>query len=210
MQININPLIPRHARVFFIDGPVGRLDCLELKPSNAVVGVAIICHPDPKGGGTYTNKIVQTIVRVLNQVGYICYCPNLRGVGNSEGAHDFGVGEVDDATAVYNFVHHHYPKLPLVLAGFSFGTSIVSQLANNVVHKKLLLVGPAVTKYIVKVPDVNKTIVIHGELDEIIPFANVMEWAREYTVPIICYPDTGHFFHGKLLNLQNLLSSFLW
>ncbi|MBP9741822.1 MAG: alpha/beta fold hydrolase [Burkholderiales bacterium] len=210
MQTNINPLIPRHARQFFIEGAVGRLDCLELKPSKTIIGVAIICHPDPKGGGTYTNKIVQTIARVLNQSGYICYCPNLRGVGNSDGIHDFGIGEVDDAAAVYNFVHQHYSNLPLVLAGFSFGTSIVSQLASNVVHKKLLLVGPAVTKYIVKVPDVNKTIVIHGELDEIIPFAQVIEWAREYGLPIICYPDTGHFFHGKLLNLQNLLAGFLW
>lgn len=204
-------LIPKNSRQLFIAGPVGRLDCLELKPTGEITGVAIVCHPDPKGGGTYTNKIVQTIAKTLNQFGYICYCPNLRGVGESEGDHDFGVGEVDDIQSVYQFIRQDYPDLPLVLAGFSFGTSVVSQFAmRGIAHKKLLLVGPAVTRCPVAVPDAQKTIVIHGELDEIIPLSDVMEWARGYSIPIICYPDTGHFFHGKLVSLQNLLANFAW
>lgn len=204
-----NPMMPKNARQFFIDGPVGKIDCLELSPTNKIIGVAIIIHPDPKGGGTYTNKIVQTIAKVLNQNGYICYCPNLRGVGMSEGMHDMGVGEVDDAAKVYDYIRKNHPDLPLILAGFSFGASVASQLSGLVAHSKLILIGPAVTRYKVIVHDVRNTIVIHGELDEVISLDDVLNWGRDLNQPIIWFPGSGHFFHGKLIGLANLLQQIV-
>ncbi len=205
----INPLIPKNARQIFIDGPVGSLDCLELSPSGDVVGIAIVAHPDPKGGGTNTHKIVQTMAKVLTKKGYLCYCPNLRGVGESDGVHDMGIGEVADAKAIHDFIRKHYPDLPLILAGFSFGTSVVSNLARQVDHKQLILIGPGITRYLVVVPDVAKTCVIHGEEDDITPLAAVLEWGRTNNQPIIWYPSTGHFFHGQLIGLANLLSQLI-
>jgi len=201
-------VLPKNARQLFIEGTVGKLDCLELKPANNIHGIAIVFHPDPTGGGTYTNKIVQTIAKVLNSKGYLCYCPNLRGVGMSDGKHEYGIGEIQDATDIHSYIRKIYPDLPLVLGGFSFGTSIASQLALQVDHKKLILVGPAVTRFKVSIPDINKTIVIHGEDDEIIDLAAVLKWAKQNEQPVIWYPNTGHFFHGKLIGLQNLLSTF--
>ena len=206
---NLNPLMPKNARQISINGPVGKLDCLELSPSGQIKGIAIVVHPDPKGGGTFTNKVVQTMAKVLNQHDYICYCPNLRGVGLSEGEHDMGVGEVDDAKAIHDFIRSSYPELPLILAGFSFGTSVASQLAALVEHQQLILAGPAVTRYKVVVPDVKKTIVIHGENDEVIPLHNVLEWARQFSQPVIWFPDSGHFFHGKLVGLANILQQLV-
>ncbi len=202
-------LIPKNARQLFIDGPVGKLDCLELIPPGQICAIAIICHPDPTQGGTNTNKIVQTIAKALNQEGYICFCPNLRGVGMSDGEHDFGIGEIDDAYAVYKYIRDLYPNLPLTLGGFSFGTGIASQLALKVEYKKLILIGPAVTRLNVIVSDVNKTIVIHGENDEVIALNKVLEWAHKYDQPVVWFPNTGHFFHGKILALQNLLANFI-
>ncbi len=209
MQI-INPLLlPRNAVPLFIPGPVGQLDCLRLDPSiDEIKGIAIIFHPDPKGGGTYTNKIVQTVAKVLNSKGYICYCPNLRGVGMSEGTHDYGKGEVDDAIAIHQYITKLHPDLPLVLAGFSFGCAIASSLATKAIHQKLILVAPAVTRYPVHVPDAAKTIVIHGLDDEVILFTDALVWAKEHEQSIICLPNTTHFFHGKLANLTNILASF--
>ena len=204
---NKSILIPKNAKQLFISGPVGQLDSLILTPINKPIGIAIICHPDPKGGGTYTNKIVQTIAKVLTEHGYLCCCPNLRGVGESAGTHDFGRGEVADLAAIYQFLHEQYTDLPLILAGFSFGSSVVSQLAAKVIYKWLILIGPAVTNYPVEVLDNSKTIVIHGELDDIIPVAAVLEWGRKYNQAIIWVPGCGHFFHGKLLNLQILLNT---
>lgn len=205
----INILLPKNAVTLFIPGPVGQLDCLRLDPINGEIkGVAIIFHPDPKGGGTYTNKIVQTLARVLNSKGYICFCPNLRGVGMSDGVHDYGRGEVYDALAIHKYVAAHYPDFPYILAGFSFGCAIASALANQVPHHKLILVAPAVTRYTVYVPDPGKTIVIHGEDDEIIPLNDAFLWAKEHEQSIIWFPNTGHFFHGKLVNLNNVLNNF--
>jgi|SRR6185437_5107964 len=206
----INPLLlPRNAVPFFIQGPVGQLDCLRLDPTAAEVkGIAIIFHPDPKGGGTYTNKIVQTLAKALNNKGYICYCPNLRGVGMSDGTHDFGKGEVDDAIAIHQYITTLHPDLPLVLAGFSFGCAIASSLATKVIHQKLILVAPAVTRHTIYVPDVTKTIVIHGLDDEVILFADAIIWAKKHDQSIICVPNTTHFFHGKLANLTNILANF--
>ncbi len=120
-----------------------------------------------------------------------------------------GIGEVDDAKAVYEFIRFTYPELPLVLAGFSFGTCVASQLAALVSHRQLLLVGPAVTRYQVLVPDVSKTIVVHGELDEVIHLEAVLQWGRELDQPIIWFPASGHFFHGKLISLTSLLQQLV-
>lgn len=201
--------MPRNARQLLIAGPVGSLDTLELSPKDAVRGIAIVIHPDPKGGGTYTNKIVQTIAKILNAKGYLCYCPNLRGVGLSAGEHDFGKSEVDDALAVYNYAIAQNPGLPVVLAGFSFGTSVASNLAMQVEHQKLILIGPAVTRYTVVVPDRNKTLVIHGQEDEVIPLSAIYEWAEQHDIPVSVFLKTGHFFHGKLVQLQNYLTQIV-
>jgi alpha/beta superfamily hydrolase len=204
-----NLVLPKNARQLFIDGPAGVLDTLELAPKESIRGVAIIIHPDPKGGGTYTNKIVQTVAKVMNNKGFICYCPNLRGVGQSAGEHDFGVSEVDDATAIYDYVSNLYPELPIVLAGFSFGTAVVSNLALKREHLKLLLIGPAVTRYSVVVPNLAKTIVIHGKEDEVIPLDEVYTWAANWDIPVSVFLNTGHFFHGKLIQLQNYLAQMV-
>lgn len=202
-------LLPRNARQFFIPGPTGTLDTLEMRPKETPRGVAIIFHPDPKGGGTYTNKIVQSIAKVMNGKGYIAICPNLRGVGMSGGEHDFGVGEINDGLFVYDYVAANYPELPIVLAGFSFGTGIASQVARQKEHQKLILVGPAVTRYEVVVPDITKTLVLHGEEDEVIPLTDVYRWANERDIPVSVFAKTGHFFHGKLVQLQNYLNSWV-
>ncbi len=205
-----NIYLPKNARQIFIDGPVGTLDSLEFKPftENIILGIAIICHPDPKGGGTYNNKIVQTLAKILNNNGYLCICPNLRGVGQSDGEHDYGVGEVDDLHAIHNYLRNIYPKLPLILAGFSLGAAIVSQLASQVPHKKLILIAPAVTRLDVLNPDITNTIVIHGEKDDVVPVDKVLEWSKIKDQPIVLVPNTCHFFHGKLMLLQQILNAY--
>lgn len=209
--MSINPLLlPRNARQLFIKSPEGVLDTLELSPKiDNPIGIAIIFHPDPKGGGTYTNKIVQTIAKVMNNKGYLCFCPNLRGVGQSSGEHDFGRGEIQDGLAIVEYVKQHYPLLPIVFAGFSFGTAVASNVAKEIEHKQLLLIGPAVTRYDVVVPNRINTLVIHGHEDEVISIDDVYLWAEKNDIPVTIFPKTGHFFHGKLIQLQNYLEQVM-
>ncbi|MCX8515004.1 MAG: alpha/beta fold hydrolase [Burkholderiales bacterium] len=202
-------LLPKNARQFFISGPVGQLDCLELVvPEREATGLAIIFHPNPEGGGTYTNKVVQTIAKGLNSKGYICICPNLRGVGLSDGVHDYGNSEIEDALAIYTYASNKYPQSKIILAGFSFGTFILSKLAAIVKYYKLIMVGPAITKYPFTSIDPENTLVIHGANDEIIPIASVLDWCHQNNQTLIWVPQCGHFFHGKLAKLHAILNTF--
>lgn len=187
----------------YLDGPVGQLETLVIAPKDgAPRGIALIAHPNPLQGGTNTNKVVQTTARALSQHGYICYCPNLRGVGNSGGEHDYGHGEVDDAQAVVDYARAQHGDVPLVLAGFSFGSYVAAQLRQRIDARHLIMLGAAVSpKY--AMPSVPAdTVVIHGEHDEVISLAQVLDWARPQSLPVVVFPGVGHFFHGKLVLLQ--------
>ncbi|MEN3032240.1 alpha/beta hydrolase [Chromobacterium amazonense] len=189
-----------------IAGPVGALDTIIVPAQGEANGVAVICHPNPLQGGTHTNKVVQTAAKALSQMGYACYCPNLRGVGDSEGEHDYGQGEVDDVIAVVEYAKSQHPGLPLALAGFSFGGFVAARTRARIEADKLLLMGVAVGKYPIPTPDVPAdALVIHGEEDEVIPLSNVMNWARPQSLPVLVLPGAGHFFHGRLVQLAQMI-----
>jgi len=189
-----------------VAGPAGALECALDAPAGALRGVAVICHPHPQHGGTMDNKVVQTLARALLQLGYRSVRFNFRGVGASQGVWDEGQGEVDDALAVV--AAQREPGLPLVLAGFSFGGYVAAQAAHllpaDARAERLLLVGPSTERQ--QVPAVPEdTIVIHGELDDVVPLAATLDWARPQSLPVIVVPGGGHFFHGQIVLLKNIV-----
>lgn len=189
-----------------VAGPEGSLETIVVLPQGEVSGVAVICHPNPLQGGTNTNKVVQTTAKALSQLGYACYCPNLRGVGESEGVHDYGIGEVEDVIAVVEHARAEQGSLPLALAGFSFGGFVAARTRAVIEADKLLLMGVAVGKYDIPTPPVPAdTLVIHGEEDEVIPLSAVLDWARPQDLPVLVFPGAGHFFHGKLVKLGQMI-----
>lgn len=119
----------RRIETLFIDGPAGRLEAILEEPdSGAPTEAALVCHPHPLGGGTMHNKVVHRLARGLRQIGAVTLRFNFRGVNLSEGTHDNGVGEVDDARAVLAVLSDRYPQLPLTVSGFSFGSRVAVQL----------------------------------------------------------------------------------
>ena len=189
-----------------VAGPEGSLETIVVLPQGEVSGVAVICHPNPLQGGTNTNKVVQTTAKALSQLGYACYCPNLRGVGESAGVHDYGIGEVEDVIAVVEHARAEQGSLPLALAGFSFGGFVAARTRAVIEADKLLLMGVAVGKYDIPTPPVPAdTLVIHGEEDEVIPLSAVLDWARPQDLPVLVFPGAGHFFHGKLVKLGQMI-----
>ena len=180
-----------------VAGPAGRIECAVDEPRGEARGMALIAHPHPLYGGTLDNKVVQTLARALVELGYVAWRPNFRGVGASEGTHDAGRGEVDDLAAVLAHAGAAHP----VLAGFSFGAAMQAKLAARVRAERLALVGVAVTNQ--QVPPVPPgTLVIHGEADETIPLAAVLDWARPQELPVLVVPGADHFFHRKLPALK--------
>lgn len=194
----------------FIQGSVGQLETIYLLAQTEVFkGVAVICHPNPLQGGLNTNKVVQTVAKSLTKLGYACYCPNLRGVGQSEGTHDYGVGEVDDVLSVINYAKETHGTDYVALAGFSFGAYVSTFVSQHTAIQKLLLVGAAVGIYGTPAPEVAlSTLLIHGEKDDVVPFSNVTAWAAPQNLAIVVVPDTGHFFHGKLLLLGDIVTRY--
>jgi len=103
-----------------------------------------------------------------------------------------------------------YAELPLVLAGFSFGTFVLSHVAQRlvmqgIVPQRLVLIGTAASRWeVAQVPA--DTIVIHGEQDETVPLSSVMDWARPQELPVIVIPGAEHFFHRKLHILKRIIT----
>jgi alpha/beta superfamily hydrolase len=186
----------------FVAGPAGRIECAVDQPEGAPRGVALIAHPHPLFGGTLDNKVVQTLARAFIDLGYETWRPNFRGVGQTEGVHDEGRGELEDLHAIVKHLNARH----LVLAGFSFGAAVVGQLAQRVKPERMVLVGLGVTR--LPVPEVpSDTLVIHGENDETVPLAAVLDWARPQELPVVLVPGADHFFHRKLQVLRNIVQS---
>jgi uncharacterized protein len=189
-----------------VDGPAGLIECAIDAPSTPAIGSALVCHPHPLHGGTLDNKVAQTLARAFTILGYTSVRFNFRGVGASQGAWDEGRGEIDDALAVMQVLCAPHP--PLVLAGFSFGAYVASQVAVRLPEPAewLVLVGPAVQTLDVA-PATAGSLVIQGELDDVVPLAAVLDWARPQALPVTVVPGAGHFFHGQLPLLKHIVTS---
>jgi len=112
-------------RSFFLEGPAGRLEALLWTSSAPNPGfAALVCHPHPLYGGTMHNKVVYQAAKALHQRGAPVLRFNFRGAGHSEGEHDKGAGEQGDVRAALDYLAAEFPGKPIVLAGFSFGSSV--------------------------------------------------------------------------------------
>ncbi|MEY4625584.1 MAG: hypothetical protein RL061_1109 [Pseudomonadota bacterium] len=189
-------------------------------------GIALVAHPHPLLGGTMDNKVAQTLARTFSQLGYVTLRPNFRGVGSSEGIHDDGKGEAEDLIAVIAWMRDSFSwqgiadlegqawpalvgELPLAMAGFSFGSYVSSYVVKHLEEigappERLIMVGSATSKWEVA-PVPKDTIVIHGEVDDVIPLSSVIDWARPQELTVQVIPGADHFFHRKLHCIRDLI-----
>ena len=202
MQVSIQKLS--------LAGAAGAIEAVQSTPEGCTShGVAVIAHPHPLFGGTMDNKVVQTVARAFVQCGWTTLRFNFRGVGASAGVHDDGRGELQDLLAV---VEQVAPSGPLALAGFSFGAFVTSHAVQALWQtqrvEKIVLVGTAASRFeVARLPvDAHgQTLVVHGEQDDTVALAAVMDWARPQTLPVTVVPGGGHFFHGQLPLLRQLV-----
>ena len=191
-----------------IVGPAGALEVALNVPEGTVRGIALIAHPHPLQGGTLDNKVVQTLAKTFAALGYAATRFNFRGVGASEGQFDDGIGETDDALAALAAAKLEFGELPVALAGFSFGSYVQTRVAHAVAAERMVLIAPAVKRFPIEAVPLD-TIVIHGDEDEVVALADVFAWARPQQLPIIVFPGCGHFFHGRLPQLQRVITG-MW
>jgi len=197
-----------------IDGPVGQLEALYLDSAEPK-GLALVCHPNPVQGGTMLNKVVSTLQRTARDAGLVTLRFNYRGVGASAGTHDMGAGEVDDALAAALWLRAQHPDLPLNLLGFSFGGFVAASLGGRLEAQgeklsRLLMVAPAVMRLGEEdaLPQTCAITVIQPETDEVIDPQLVYDWSSTLSRPheLLKVAECGHFFHGKLPELKELVA----
>jgi hypothetical protein len=206
-SIKIRPMPPSTLERVLVDGPAGHIETDINDPGEARRGIALIAHPNPVQGGTKDNKVVTTLAKTFFSLGYVAVRPNFRGVGASAGNHDEGRGETEDLLAVAAYARQRYGELSFILAGFSFGSFVQTRVARRIEAERLVLVGPAVNRFLAEtVPQ--DTLVIHGEHDDVVPLAAVLDWARPQHLPIVVVPGGEHFFHGRLDLLARIVARY--
>jgi uncharacterized protein len=197
-----------------VEGAAGQIEVvLDLPP--APRGIALVCHPHPLFGGTLHNKVVQTLAKALRDLGYAAFRPNFRGVGESAGHHDHGIGETEDMLRVIDYGRARFGDLPVVLGGFSFGGYVQTRVARHLAEagrpvQRIVLIGLAAgfvtggrTYAAENVPP--DTLLIHGEQDDTVPLANVFDWARPQELPVVVVPGADHFFHRRLHLIRDIV-----
>ena len=198
---------------FSIAGTAGNLEGITHLPGVTPCAIAVVAHPLPNMGGTMENKVVTTLAKTFAELGFIALRFNFRGVGASEGAFDEGDGEVEDVLAVVHYARHACPELgrsgdlPLILSGFSFGGYVQARAAQQLHPQRLVLAAPAVGRFAMP-PVPQDTLLIHGDLDEVVPLADVLQWARPLRVPVVVVPGAEHFFHGQLNQIRQVVLQY--
>ena len=198
-----------------LDGPVGPLEVLFDRPGAEPVGVAIVTHPQPLMGGHAQHKIPQLLARALCDAGWLVARPNFRGVGRSAGTHDEGQGEGEDVLALCEGLRNAHPGQRLALLGFSFGAYVQARVAQALAAQG----APAWRVGLAGMPfgivqsgrhfdtpqGIADALIVHGERDEAVPLANVLDWARPQIQPVVVLSGADHFFTGKLHVLRQLM-----
>ena len=194
-----------------IQGPSGELELLYRCVDERQAPVVVICHPHPLHGGTLRNKVVHMLAGGFNELGVHAVRFNFRGVANSAGKFDQGMGETEDLLAVCEWARKTFPGSPLWLAGFSFGAFVAYRGFAQAGAERLVLVAPPVSMF--EFADISEPgipwMVIQGQEDEVISADAVTRWVRQHqnAPEYFLHEDTGHFFHGKLNLLKDSLKT---
>lgn len=204
---------PDRPSTFALPGPAGTLEVATAvpEPECARAGTVVICHPNSQQGGTMRNKVVTMLERGLRESGLATVRFNFRGVGASTGAFDNGDGESGDLVAVAQWVRKSRPGDALWLAGFSFGSYVALRSARSLGADALVLVAPPAGRY-----DFDEIaapgcpwLVVQGEEDEVVDPQSVFDWIESLDPKptLIRMPDTGHFFHRRLMDLRGAVKN---
>jgi len=196
----------------WITGPEGCLETVQSGDLGVEKGIAIICHPHPLFGGSLNNKVVTTLHKTFSELGISTLRFNFRGVGQSEGQYDSGMGELADLQAVIDWAKKKRPDALLWLAGFSFGAFIAFQAAALNPCQQVILIAPPVQHFdFTREPVACPCLIIQGDADEVVPADLIYNWSSELQFAHELYKMAGasHFFHGKLTDLKELLKDYL-
>lgn len=174
---------------------------------------AVISHPHPLYGGNMYAAGVESIVHAYWKKGYTTLRFNFRGVGNSQGLYDNGVGEQQDVLAALSFLSETGTK-QIDLAGYSFGAWVNAHAVqqDTPVDRMILVSPPVGFMDFTKIAAIDRLkLVVTGSRDQIAPAEQIRmllpAWNPEARFEIIEGAD--HFYGGYLDRLEKILDDYL-
>lgn len=197
-----------------LTGLAGQLEAVLTVPDQINSdSIAFLGHPHSLQGGTMNNKVVTTLARTFKELNIPSLRFNFRGVGQSEGTYDEGIGESEDMLALVKQWKKQRSQAQCIFAGFSFGSLVTYRAAAQTPHALLISIAPPVHHYDFTAyhPAPHPWLIIQGIADEVVPASQVLDFARTSypDIPVIEFPDAGHFFHGALIELKTQLIQFI-
>lgn len=201
------------SETFDLAGPVGRLEAVLMLPPRPPLAAAVVCHAHPLHGGIMHYKLIFRAAKALQAQGAAVLRFNFRGVGRSEGQHDHGQGEQDDARAALDEMERRFPGLPQVLGGFSFGSLVALRVgAADPRVRALVALGlplrldPGDFLATVAKP----RLFVQGERDEFGSGLAVRELVARLPPPrsLVVVPGADHFFTGLLEPMQQAIEAW--
>ena len=203
----------RRIESHMLAGPAGELEALLEEPEDRDPKfAALVCHPHPLFGGTMHNKVVYRLARGLRRAGAVVLRFNFRGVGRSGGEHGHLEGEIEDARLALGWLRERYAALPYALAGFSFGSRVVTRLGCELGDARFILAAGSPTRW--GAPDhLNECVVpkifIQSTHDQYGPRE---EWEAMYTAfaepkQLHWIESPDHFFAGALEELEEIVAA---
>ena len=205
---------PPRTEKLFLQGPAGRLEAIFERPVEPPpAGNVVVCHPHPQHGGTMHNKVAHTLARAFVRMGFNALRFNFRGTELSDGAFDDGRGELDDALAAMDWLRSTDSGRPFWVAGFSFGAAIAVRAALARDVDGLISVAPAISRFasgLESQPDC-PWLIVQGDKDELVDIDETVAWVDSLSPgpELLVMPDGEHFFHGRLLELREAVTSFV-
>jgi alpha/beta superfamily hydrolase len=113
----------KEEKVFIPSNGIQLEGLLSIQKSSSLRSGVILCHPHPQYGGDMDHPVITTSVEAASQEGFSTLRFNFRGVGESQGSYEEGVGERQDVKSVANYfcsrLKNDHPLL--ILVGYSFG-----------------------------------------------------------------------------------------
>jgi alpha/beta superfamily hydrolase len=207
-----------------LTGPAGRLEAVVNSGSPHAPFAALICHPHPRYGGNLHNKVVYHAMKAFNDpewgLGWPVLRFNFRGTGLSQGQHD-GKAETGDVRSALDWLEHEF-KLPLIVAGFSFGAAMAlltccgADHAPNQVSAVAALGLPTQAdgreyRYSFLHNATLPKLFLSGDQDEFATAAQLEKVAASAADPkrLVLIPGADHFFTGQLEPMQQALAGWL-
>lgn len=191
----------------------GHLEASLREAEDTPRGAAVVCHPHPLHGGTMHTKAVFRTAQALSQAGFHALRFNFRGVGTSTGSYGEGIDEMEDVKAALDWLQERYPELPLLVAGFSFGSRVGLRVAVEESRVKAALgLGLAVELFDYEfLADAGKPIlIVQGEEDRFGSGAEVAEALDRIPGPVTLHriPGADHFFEDHFEELQEAVREY--